>query len=207
VTDLDGLRHRLFDAEGFAGNTADYHDPRNSLLPHVLTRRLGIPISLAVVCMEVGRRAGVPIEGVGMPGHFLIRPTGTATLLDPFARGAELTVADCEARYRELGGAAPFGPHLLSTTPTQAILIRMLENLRAAFRRLRRPAGSEWVLRMRLHLPGAGLAELAELAQALGGQGRWDEGARILEARRSSVPPELAERLGLAAKALRANLN
>lgn len=207
VTDLDGLRHRLFATEGFAGNTAEYHDPRNSLLPHVLTRRLGIPISLAVVFMEVGRRAGVPIEGVGMPGHFLVRPTGTATLLDPFARGAELTAADCEARYRELGGTGRFGPEMLATTPTTAILARMLENLRAAFRRLRRPAGSEWVLRMRLHLPGAGLAELAELAQALGGQARWDEGARILEAQRDSVAPELAERLETAAKALRANLN
>lgn len=207
VHDLEGLRQRLFVAEGFAGNTAEYHDPRNSLLPHVLTRRLGIPISLAVVCMEVGRRAGVRIEGVGMPGHFLIRPAGTGVLLDPFTGGAELTVADCEARYRELGGTGPFGPELLSATPTPAILARMLENLRATFRRLRRPAASEWVLRMRLCLPGAGLAELVELAQALGAQARWDEGARILEAQRDGVAPELAERLDTAARSLRAHLN
>lgn len=207
VSGLDGLLRRLFVEERFAGNTDNYYDPRNSLLPYVLTRRLGIPITLAVVCIEVGRRAGVPIEGVGMPGHFLVRPTGGDVLLDVFDGGAELTVADCEARFRALGGSGTFGPHLLQPTPTPAILARMLENLRSVFRQLRRPAASEWVLRMRLQLPGAGLGEQVELAQALGGQGRWDEGARILEAQLPTVAPELAQRLEIAAKSLRANLN
>jgi regulator of sirC expression with transglutaminase-like and TPR domain len=207
ITDLDGLLRRLFVQNGFAGNTGNYTDPRNSLLPHVLTRRLGIPITLAVVCIEVGRRAGVPIEGVGMPGHFLVRPVGSDVLLDAFDGGAELTVEDCESRYRELGGTGPFGPHLLEATTTRAMLVRMLENLRAVFRTLRRPAGCEWVLRMRLALPGAGLAEQMELAQALGGQAKWVEGARVLEAQVSQVQPELAQRLAIAAQSLRANLN
>src|SRR5919206_2404997 len=68
VATLSALTRRLFETEGFTGNAADYHDPRNSLLPHVLTRRLGIPITLAVVTIEVGRRAGVAPEAVGMPG-------------------------------------------------------------------------------------------------------------------------------------------
>lgn len=207
ITDLDGLLRRLFVEQGFAGNTGNYFDPRNSLLPHVLTRRLGIPITLAVVCMEVGRRAGVPIDGVGMPGHFLVRPVGGEVLLDMFDGGAELSPAACESQYRELGGTGPFGPHLLDATTTPAILVRMLENLRAVFRMLRRPAGTEWVLRMRLALPGADLAEQMELAQALGSQARWLEAARILEAQVSAVQPEMGLRLELAARSLRANLN
>jgi len=207
VTDLDGLLHRLFVEERFRGNTEHYYDPRNSLLPHVLTRRLGIPITLAVVCIEVGRRAGVRLEGVGMPGHFLVRPVGGDVLFDVFDGGTKLSPAACEARFRELGGTGPFGPHLLATTPTVAILVRMLQNLRAVFDSLRRPAGTEWVLRMRLAQPGAGLAEQVELAQALGGQAKWIEGARILEAQVPSVPPDVAQQLELAARSLRAHLN
>ena len=203
----DELVQRLFVEEGFAGNGGDYYDPRNSLLPHVLTRRTGIPITLAVVCMEVGRRAGVPIEGVGMPGHFLVRPVGGNVLLDVFDGGTEMSLEACEQRFRGLGGTGPFGPHLLAPTPTPAILVRMLENLRGAFRLLRRPAGTEWVLRMRLALPGAGLAEKMELAQALGSQAKWVEGARILKEQAEQAQPELAESLGLAARSLMANLN
>src|SRR5256885_16075663 len=69
---LDGLRRLLFRDLGFAGNEDDYFDPRNSYLDDVLERRTGIPISLAVVMMEVGRRVGVPLSGVSMPGHFLV---------------------------------------------------------------------------------------------------------------------------------------
>lgn len=207
VANLQGLLHRLFVEEGFIGNAGDYYDPRNSLLPHVLTRRTGIPITLAVVCMEVGRRAGVPIEGVGMPGHFLVRPVGSDVLLDVFDGGAELSLAACEERFRALGGAGAFGPHLLAPVTTTVILVRMLENLRAAFHLLRRPVGTEWVLRMRLALPGAGLAEQAELAQALGSQAKWIEGARILEAEAEQSQPEMAERLKIAARSLMANLN
>lgn len=207
VNDLEGLRHRLFTEQRFTGNTGDYYDPRNSLLNHVLARRTGIPITLAVVCMEVGRRAGVEIEGVGMPGHFLVRPVGSEVLLDVFDGGAEISPAACEERFRSLGGTGAFGPHLLTPTPTPAILVRMLENLRGAFRLLRRPAGTEWVLRMRLTLPGAGLAEQMELAQALGSQAKWVEGAKILESQAEQAPPEMAERLEIAARCLMANLN
>ena len=207
VSDLEGLRHRLFVQGRFTGNAGDYYDPRNSLLPHVLTRRTGIPITLAVVCMEVGRRAGVAIEGVGMPGHFLVRPVGSEVLLDVFNGGTEMSLAACEERFRALGGTGAFGPHLLTPTTTPAILVRMLENLRGAFRLLRRPAGTEWVLRMRLTLPGAGLAEQAELAQALGSQAKWVEGARILVAQAEQAEPEMAQRLQLAARSLMANLN
>src|SRR5258706_13186235 len=88
---LDGLRALLFRDLGFRGNRVDYYDPRNSLLHHVLDRRTGIPITLAVVMMEVGRRVGVPMWGVSMPGHFLVRDkVDTRVFVDPFDAGAVL---------------------------------------------------------------------------------------------------------------------
>lgn len=212
VDSLEGLRHRLFVEEGFAGNSRDYYDPRNSLLHEVLRRRLGIPITLAVVAIEVGRRAGVALEGVGMPGHFLVRPVGSPRHLDVFAGGVELDLAECERRFRAASGAGPdvpFGAHLLAATPTRAILTRMLENLRAVYRTRARPRDLEWVLRMRMLLtpPGADLTELLELAEALGEQGRWTEGARLLDERADTLDDPRADRLRMAARMLRANLN
>ncbi|GAA1308927.1 transglutaminase family protein [Pseudonocardia xinjiangensis] len=210
VTSLEGLLQRLFAEEDFRGNVDDYHDPRNSLLPHVLRRRLGIPITLAVVTIEVGRRAGIALEGVGMPGHFLVRPVGTQTLIDVFHGGAVLDAAACEALFRTATGAGPdvpFGPHLLAAAPTRSILLRMLENLRLIYRARQRAADLEWVVRMRLALPGAGLPDLLELAGTLGDQARWIDGARLLEEQVPGAPPERAEILRTAARTLRAHLN
>ncbi|HKR49956.1 MAG TPA: transglutaminase-like domain-containing protein [Pseudonocardiaceae bacterium] len=209
VDSLETLIRRLFVQEGFAGNTTHYYDPRNSLLNHVLVRRLGIPITLSVVCIEVGRRAGVPLEGVSMPGHFLVRPMATNRYLDAFNGGALLDLAGCEALFRASTQAGPnvrFGNHLLTTSPRRAIFARILENLRAAYRGLGQPTDLEWVLRMRLALPGVGIQELLELGHTLGRQGRFLDGAAFLE---SQVPqwPQHAEPLEQAARSLRANLN
>jgi regulator of sirC expression with transglutaminase-like and TPR domain len=207
VTDLDGLRRRLFVDIGLAGNAADYTDPRNSLLPHVLGRGLGIPISLAVVTLEVGRRAGIALDGVGMPGHFLVGVPGTGRYLDVFAGGAELDAAACEQRWRDLGGQGAFRPEFLEPVPAAVILARMLENLRGSYRTRRRPADLEWVLRMRLALPAADLTHLVELAEALGAQARWDEGAALLRAVPAELPEEHRVALELRARSLLAHLN
>ncbi|MGH8907080.1 MAG: SirB1 family protein [Egibacteraceae bacterium] len=209
VGSLDRLVWRLFVEEHFSGNQSDYYDPRNSLLNQVLTRKLGIPITLSVVCIEVGRRAGVPLEGVGMPGHFLVRPVGTDRYLDAFAGGTLLDLADCEARFRASTGAGPevkFGRHLLSTTPTRSILARILANLRGAYRRRNMAADLEWVLRMRLVLPGVTAGEVVELGRAIGQQGRWLEGATFLDTQAEEYP-HWAQVLHPAARALRAELN
>ena len=94
---LHRLREFLFEEQGFAGDRTDYFDPRNSYLNHVLDRRLGIPITLSLVLIEVGRRLGLDMEGVGLPGHFItgVRIGGEHVLLDPFNRGALLTVETC----------------------------------------------------------------------------------------------------------------
>ena len=196
---VDALLNRIFVEEGFAGDTENYYDPRNSLLPDVLARRRGIPITLSVVCIEAGRRAGIALEGIGMPGHFLIRPAGTQSYQDPFT-GCPLDLAACEALFRGATGAdadVPFGPHLLTVAPPKAILARMLENLRGVYRAAGQLADLEWVLRMRLELPGAGGALVAELGEVLAAQGRWVQGAQLLEARG----------FDRAARALRARLN
>lgn len=209
VDSLDSLVEKLFVEEGFAGNTLRYYDPRNSLLDQVVDRRLGIPITLSVVCIEVGRRAGVPLEGIGMPGHFLVRPLTSDRYLDAFDGGTLLDLAGCEALFRASTQAGPkvrFGPHLLTTTPPRTILARILQNLRLVYRRLGRAADLEWVLRMRLALPGVEADDLIELGRALGHQGRPLDGARFLDAQ---VPewPQHAETLSYAARSLRALLN
>ncbi len=121
----------LADEIGLRGNAEDYYDPRNSLLNEVLARGLGIPITLAVVYMEVGRRVDVPLHGVGFPGHFLLRHSRHDQLLfDPFDRGRPLTEEDCRSRLDQLsGGTLAFDPRLLKPSSPRQILVRMLNNL------------------------------------------------------------------------------
>ena len=106
---LHRLRECLFEEEGFSGNSEDYSDPRNSYLNDVLDRRLGIPITLSLVLIEVGRRLGLEMEGIGLPGHFITgaRVDGEQVLLDPFNRGAVLTAEGCSEVVAR--GARPAG--------------------------------------------------------------------------------------------------
>lgn len=121
----------LADEIGLRGNAEDYYDPRNSLLNEVLARGLGIPITLALVYMEVGRRVDVPLHGVGFPGHFLLRHSRHDQLIfDPFDRGRPLTEEDCRSRLDQLsGGTLAFDPRLLKPSSPRQILVRMLNNL------------------------------------------------------------------------------
>jgi len=129
---LERLCELLFVELGFGGDREDYHDPAASFLDRVLARRRGIPITLAVVLLEVGRRAGVPLVGVGFPCHFLVRSARhPQVLLDPF-EGTLLTAEDCRRLLaRVCGGRIPFHPRLLAPVGPRAILHRMLNNLRA----------------------------------------------------------------------------
>ena len=131
------LGRYLFEECGFHGNRDDYYDPRNSFLNDVLERRTGIPISLSVVAIEVGRRLGIALEGVGFPGHFLIRAVGTADapLLDCFHGGVPVDEEELLMRLRALaensGGPefAQVPPRFLETAAPPGILARMLRNL------------------------------------------------------------------------------
>ncbi|RPI48801.1 MAG: hypothetical protein EHM55_24985 [Acidobacteria bacterium] len=134
-TAVDVLNAYLFDEEGFTGNRDRYDDPSNSFLNEVLERRTGIPITLALVYMEVARRAGIQIEGVNFPGHFLMR--FTPLILDPFHRGARLSENDCRRLLqRHIGEEAAFDPALLAPATKAQMLTRMLLNLKRIYVRL-----------------------------------------------------------------------
>lgn len=140
--DVPGAFRRVLALEeGFRGNMEDYHDPANSLLDRVLERRVGVPITLAVVWLEVGRRLGEPLVAVGMPGHFLVRHE--SVLLDPFRGGARLGEAECQRILDAIyGGAVRLGPEMLGATPDRDVLARVLANLRAALVRRGDVAGA-----------------------------------------------------------------
>lgn len=205
------LCHHLFVVEGLAGNHDDYYDPRNSYLDQVLDRRLGIPITLGVILIEVGRRVGIELRGVSMPGHFLVRGDlagGPVLLIDPFDGGRLLDLADCESRIRKLLGpgvsidesfVAPVGP--------AAIIDRMLANLEAiADERGDRPM-AEWVVRLRAAMPGAPTALLRRRAASLAASYRFGEAADLLERLASADAGDRRGPLLATARRLRARLN
>jgi regulator of sirC expression with transglutaminase-like and TPR domain len=134
---IAALNQVLFEEEGFGGNREDYYDPRNSYLSDVLDRKLGIPITLALVYMEVAQRIGFPLFGVGMPGHFLLKHydvDGSETFIDPFNRGDVLTRAQCQTRLDEIySGQVPLQPEFLQTVTRRQMLTRMLNNLRQIY--------------------------------------------------------------------------
>jgi regulator of sirC expression with transglutaminase-like and TPR domain len=208
VSDLGGLCRRLFDELGFEGDVAHYSSPENSFLHRVIERRRGIPITLSLVTLEVGRRAGVPLEAIGMPGHFLLRDPETGLYIDSFG-AAVLDDAECEALFRRVTGAGPEVPFDDAQRPQvgpRAILTRMLTNLAVAYRQLGQAPELEWALRMSLAIPGASPASALDLAQAMAAQGRVLEAALELEGR-ARAAPSLAPAFLQAARGLRARLN
>jgi regulator of sirC expression with transglutaminase-like and TPR domain len=133
---VTGLCRYLFHEMGFRGNDRDYYDPRNSYLNQVLDRRTGIPITLSAVVMAVGARAGLQVQGVGLPGHFVVKAVrGEQSLLfDPFHGGRWLSRADCENLVSQVTGQ-PFraSAEALAAVPLAAIVMRMLNNLKAVY--------------------------------------------------------------------------
>ena len=120
---------RKAEEEGLRGNEEDYSDPRNSFLNEVLDRKVGIPISLCVIWMEVARRAGLPLEGVGFPGHFLakyVSPGGVEVFVDAFHRGEMLSADECVARYRARTGGRDLDRRYLAAVAPRQILARVL---------------------------------------------------------------------------------
>lgn len=136
---IQGLNTLLFREEGLAGNQTDFGDPRNSFLNEVLDRKLGIPITLSLVYLEVGQRLGVPLVGVGFPGHFLVKYEDSQgeTVLDPFMGGTILTQEQLEEKLRTMYGPQnPFMSQiskLLAPADKRDILIRMLRNLKQIY--------------------------------------------------------------------------
>ena len=133
---VEALNQYLFAEQGFVGNESDYYDPRNSMLHQVLGRRTGIPITLSVVYIEVGRRAGLRVEGVGLPGHFVVRASeegGEGVLVDPFNR--RLTdQEECQSRLDVIyDGRVTLSDEHLRPVGARSILARLLGNLKAVY--------------------------------------------------------------------------
>ncbi|WOD41974.1 SirB1 family protein [Nodosilinea sp. E11] len=133
---IHAINGYLFTELNFRGNSIDYYDPRNSFLNEVLERRVGIPITLSLVYLELAQRVGFPMVGVSVPGHFLIRPTVDEMdlFIDPFHQGEILFEQDCRHRLKQMfGEAAQLEPqHLAPITPA-TFLVRMLTNLKLIY--------------------------------------------------------------------------
>ncbi len=199
------LNHYFYNGLGFAGNVNDYYDPDNSYLHRVIASRRGIPISLAVIYMELAQQIGLPVQGVSFPGHFLMKlsvPSGEI-ILDPF-NGASLSRTDLEERLAPFLGEYPaelsLAAYLQSATP-RAILARMLHNLKALF-----SEHEDWerVLevqqRLVILLPEA-VAERRDRGLAYAHLDRPDAALEDLQAYLAEFPhasdaPRLRERLG-----------
>jgi regulator of sirC expression with transglutaminase-like and TPR domain len=168
---VDVLNKYLFTELAFSGNREHYDDPRNSCLNQVLDKRMGIPISLALVYIEVGRRAGIRIEGINFPGHFLARALqdlhtddpDEGLIVDPFHAGAILTEADCRSLLqRHMGEDAAWEPSLLARATRRQILIRMLLNLKRLYVRMRSFPQARQVTDILLALQPSSISELRD---------------------------------------------
>ena len=130
------LSHFLFELKGFEGNAENYNDPRNSFLNDVLNRRLGLPITLSVVYLEVGRRLGINLYGVSFPNHFLVKAVDERgeLIIDPFVGGKILALDEIRARLTQIyGQPVELNPAMLKARGARHILARMLRNLKIIY--------------------------------------------------------------------------
>jgi regulator of sirC expression with transglutaminase-like and TPR domain len=207
----DGVCRLLFETMRLRGNRKHYGDPRNSFLDQVLDRRLGIPISLSVLLIEIARRCGLTFEGVGMPGHFLVRDTESPDLLiDAFAGGQRLDPAACQRLLQSIGGPnVTLVPTMLAPTGRRAILARMLANLDHIYRGRADVRSLLWVTRLRMVIPELSVAERANLASGLADLGCFREAADLLNelAIANDFDDETHDRVVIRSIAVRARLN
>jgi regulator of sirC expression with transglutaminase-like and TPR domain len=166
-TNAVDLMTELFGPSGFTGNSVEYDDPNNSLLQHVLARRLGIPITLCAVAIEVGRRVDIDIVGVGMPGHFLCRTASQRepSFFDPFHSPSSLTADQCKRLYENLTQMENWSAEFLEPSSARLMVIRVLSNLKSIYRRRSDIANLRWVMRLRSVIPEIAASESAEFAQ------------------------------------------
>jgi regulator of sirC expression with transglutaminase-like and TPR domain len=208
AADFDTLRVHLFEREGFSGNIDDYDDPENSFLDSVLDRRLGIPITLSVLMIVVGRRLGVDVRGVGMPGHFLVLDGLRGDVwCDPFHGGARLDARGCRRRFDLVyGGAMPFQPGFLAPTPAHAIVARMLANLERS-KLAADPVQRAWMCGLHLDIPGITAEERVLLAEQLAATGDVMRAAREFDRLAGEADADVAQQLRTRVRALRAGMN
>lgn len=168
---LDLFHQWFFGTQGFAGNTSHYDDPRNSCLNQVIARRTGIPLTLALVYMEVARRAGLRTEGINFPGHFLVRvlhdlhtdDQDEGLVVDVFHKGAILAENDCRALLlQQMGDDAVWQPSVMARATRRQVVMRMLLNLKRLYVRMRSFPQAREVSDMLLALAPLSMSELRD---------------------------------------------
>ena len=169
IVRVKALNAYLFDEQGFVGNRDKYEDPRNSCLNEVLERRTGIPITLSLLYIEVASRAGVRVDGVNFPGHFLVRcpdldgAGAKGIIIDPFHGGALLSEHDCRLLLqRHVGTEVAFDRSLLAPATRPQILVRMLLNLKRIYVHMRSFPQAREITEMLLGLNPSALSELRD---------------------------------------------
>jgi regulator of sirC expression with transglutaminase-like and TPR domain len=175
----------LFDERGFAGNASQYDDPSNSLLSDVLDRRTGIPITLSIVLMEVSRRLGLPLDGVGLPGHFVVRfPDESSKLyIDAFAGGRILDTPDCVRLVdRQSGGRITWTDAFLDPVSPRAILKRVLVNLKNSLSHAKNYGAALTAIELQLALDPEDPTELRDRGILFARLHRYDRAIADLEA-------------------------
>lgn len=182
---VEGFGRVMFDEWRFVGNTADYGDPRNSFLSEVMARRMGLPISLSVLMIEIGRRIGVVFHGVGMPGHFLVGVGDGREIadcfVDPFSRGAILDRSGVEDLFaRHYGGRLTFDLSMLRPTSSRLIALRMLTNLQQSYA-VRRSPEARWAANLRLAFPELPVEERQHTAEVLASVGAFTDAAKVMD--------------------------
>lgn len=189
---IQTINQYLYQDLGFVGNAVDYYDPRNSFLNEVIERRTGIPITLSLVYLEIAQRIDFPMFGIGMPGHFLIRPKQEEMeiFVDPFHGGEILFSEDCHERLAQFyGRPMELQPQFIQPVSSRQFLVRMLTNLKHIYL-----SQSEWlkslaaIEQILITDPNA-VGELRDRGTLYYQLGRWSEACQDLEAYLASNPP------------------
>ena len=210
---VDALRQALFSPPGpaggpaFTGDADTYDHPDNSHLDRVVDRRVGLPILLSILTCEVGRRSGVAMAPVAMPGHVLVRSVAEPRrFLDPFHGGRELDGAGCAELFAMLHGPrAPFSERYLDPVAPRLLFTRVLANLEASYARRRRRAGMAGALALRATIPPLDPDVQRRLSAALAAVGDWRASAAALQPLLAAAPD--ADDLARRARVLLARTN
>ncbi len=185
----------LYERERFRGNEDDYYDPRNSFLNEVLDRRLGLPITLSILYIEVAGRLGLNIRGIGLPGHFLVKLVDAGTYLDPYTGKVDLSESDCKERVRAIhGDSASLDTSAFEPQSNRQILTRMLTNLRMVYRTTGDlPRARAALDRLVLLNPGAS-ALYRDRGEVLAALGKYNLALKDVDQVRQLSPPNRRSR-------------
>lgn len=185
TTDAQALAGYMTDTLGFTGDTETYNDPRNALLSEVLDRKRGLPITLSILYVALGRRLGIRTWGIGLPGHFVVGVAGDERpiVVDPFDDGRLVDETELGERVRTMtGGRVSYSRNMLRPIPPAAVVRRVLNNLTRDFTNANAYADALWTVELKQLLPGTVPDDHRARGELLLKVGRFDDAAEAFEA-------------------------